>query len=208
LIVGAIRLLFVFQATFIHESSRRLELSVLNYLQFFLVGFLLADVYLTEWKSQPEGEWKWDLISLVGWPALFLVLRSPELAHYVFPFLTFLLYCGVFRSIYFREILSNPYLTAVGGMCYSIYLLHYPIISFVGRFTSRITLGDSFAINLLFQIALISVFILGISAVYFLLIEKPCMYRDWPQRLWGWLQGRTSKRHLKVSEERLVASEE
>ena len=44
--------------------------TVLHELQFFLVGFLLADVYLSDWDERPQGHWGWDLVSLAGWPSL------------------------------------------------------------------------------------------------------------------------------------------
>jgi hypothetical protein len=35
------------------------------------------------------------------------------------------------------------------------------------------------------QFSLIGIAILFVCGVYFLLLEKPCMSRDWPQRVWG-----------------------
>ena len=45
----------IFQAIFVSPDRFRLDRSILGQLQFFLVGFLLADVYLTEWRSNPES---------------------------------------------------------------------------------------------------------------------------------------------------------
>lgn len=38
-------------------------------------------------------------------------------------------------------------------------------------------------VNYLFQLALLIPLLLTASIIFYLLIEKPCMYKDWPQRL-------------------------
>jgi hypothetical protein len=45
-----------------------------SYLQFFLVRFLLADVFLLEWHQEPSRGWTWDAIGLT---ALLIVFIGP-----------------------------------------------------------------------------------------------------------------------------------
>jgi peptidoglycan/LPS O-acetylase OafA/YrhL len=116
----------------------RFELSILAFLQFFLAGFLLADVFLTDWKTSPKQSLYWDLVALIGWPLLFLALQFAVLTHWIFPALVVTLYCAAFRGRWINRILCNRWITAVGGMCYSIYLIHYEVISAVGRFTKSL----------------------------------------------------------------------
>jgi len=167
----------------------RIALSILAYLQFFLVGFLLADIFLTSWKSSPRRSLHWDLVALAGWPLLFLVLQSTVLTHWVFPALVFALYCAAFRGRWINRIFCNRCITAVGGMCYSIYLIHYEVISAVGRFTKTLGAHLPNPVYFMVQVALVGSCIVVICGIYFVVLEKRCMRRDWPKRLWGHLKG-------------------
>ena len=174
------------RALFVH--SPRTSLSILAYLQFFLVGFLLADVSLVSWGEVPRRNLAWDLVALAGWPLLFVILHSRVLADWLFPAWIFLLYCAAFRGRLVNRFFSNRWIAAIGGMCYSIYLLHYEVISAVGRLTRRLGETAPYWIYLSLQLMLIGAAIVVICGVYFVVIEKPCMRRDWPQRLWGYGQ--------------------
>ncbi|MGH9512921.1 MAG: acyltransferase family protein [Terriglobales bacterium] len=181
--VAAIFLLLSLQVLFLPQSHR-MALSILAYLQFFLAGFILADIYVADWKQSPRRTFYWDVVSTCAWPALMVMLHSNALTHWLFPFVVLLLYCSAFRGRVSSRIFRNPFLTVIGGMCYSIYLLHYEVISAVGRHTKTIAEGAPYYIYLLVQFALIALPIVVICGIYFVAIEKPCMRRDWPQRLW------------------------
>jgi peptidoglycan/LPS O-acetylase OafA/YrhL len=176
------------QSLFLPRSGP-LSLSILAYLQFFLVGFLLADVFLADWGESHPTNLAWDIVAIAGWPVLFVVLRADTLVHWLFPFLVFLLCCAAFRGSCSRRIFSNRFITVIGGMCYSIYLIHYEVISAVGRFTRGIAEGCPYWLYLLVQSALIGISILLVCGFYFVLLEKPCMRRNWPRRVWTYLQG-------------------
>jgi len=162
----------------------RVALSILAYLQFFLIGFLIADLFLNNWKNSPRRTFYWDLIALAGWPLLFFALQSKTLTHWLFPALVFTLYCAAFRGRWINRFLCNPWITAVGGMCYSIYLIHYEVISAVGRFTKTLGTHLPNPVYLIVQFLLVGGAIVLVCGLYFMVLEKPCMRRDWPQRLW------------------------
>lgn len=166
----------------------RFDLSILAYLQFFLIGFLIADVFLSHWKNSPHRTFYWDLIALAGWPLLFFALQSKVATHWLFPALVFTLYCAAFRGRWINRFFCNPWITAVGGMCYSIYLIHYEVISAVGRFTKSLGAGLPNSVYLIMQFVLVGGAIVLICGVYFVVLEKPCMRRDWPQRLWRYIK--------------------
>jgi peptidoglycan/LPS O-acetylase OafA/YrhL len=175
------------QSLFLPESGA-VCLSILAYLQFFLIGFLLADVFVADWKETPQTNLAWDVVAIAGWPLLFVVLRADAVTHWIFPFLVFLLYCAAFRGSWSRRIFSNRCITAIGGMCYSVYLIHYEVISAVGRLTKGIAEGYPYWMYLLAQLPLIGASILVVCGFYFVLLEKPCMHRDWPRRVRNYLQ--------------------
>jgi peptidoglycan/LPS O-acetylase OafA/YrhL len=168
----------------LRQIDPRFGLSIVGYLQFFLMGFLLADIFLLEWKTPTQRAGYWDVVTLLGWPALLIALQSETQTQWVFPALTFVLYCAAFRGRWTRRILSWRWVSTIGGMCYSIYLIHYAVISAVGRFTKNIGEGLPNPLYLSLQFAVVGTAIVFVCGVYFLLLERPCMSRDWPQRLW------------------------
>lgn len=182
---AAIMVCLASQAVFLSGHSHpRLHLSILNYLQFFLLGFLLADLFLTEWTAAQNRNYLWDCVSIAGWPLLFFTLRFPTIAHWVFPALLFGLYVAAFRGVVSNRLISIRWVTAIGGMCYSIYLVHYEVISAVGRVTKRFGQPLPNPAYLLFQFVLVAGAIVLVCGTYFVLVEKPCMRRDWLQRAW------------------------
>lgn len=169
--------------TLFFPADGRLELSILNFIQYFLIGLLLADVYLCDWNEVPRQQLRWDVVSLIGWPLLLWLFEWPRVTALLMPFMLFGLYYSVFRSVYVRHLLTRPLLTVIGGMCYTIYLIHIQVISFGGRLFPSLKISDHFFINFLIQLPLF-LFMIGImSVIYFVCVERPCMRRDWPTRL-------------------------
>lgn len=161
------------------------ELTILGHLQFFLAGFVVADLFLTEWNEHPSAALPFDVVALVALSALLLdVPRSHGASTVVFPIAVFLIAYGAFRGRACRLFLRNPYVSTIGGMCYSIYLLHFPLITETGLAVRRwIVYGGSFGADYARLALVILPLVLVASALYFILIERPCMERDWPQRL-------------------------
>ena len=183
LLIGTTLALLAVQLLLVPHHPR-VQLSILAYLQFFLMGFLLADIFLTTWRDSSRRSFYWDAIALVGWPILFLALQSRVLTHWIFPALVLTLYCAAFRGRWINWLICNRWITAVGGMCYSIYLIHYEVISAVGRFTKALGAHLPSPVYLMLQFVLVGSVIVTICGIYFVVLEKPCMRRDWPQRLW------------------------
>jgi peptidoglycan/LPS O-acetylase OafA/YrhL len=159
-----------FQSMLSPESA--LHLTLLGYFQYFLVGFLLAEFYLTD---SPSRRVRWDLISLVGWPALALLLYYPSLLPYLAPFLVGLLYLAAVHGNWTKKVFAHPVLTTIGGMCYTIYLVHNYAIAAFGRLSEGLILSDLFCLRLGTQLILLLPPVLLLSALYFRLVEKPCM---------------------------------
>lgn len=159
-----------------------LELSLLGYAQYFLAGFLLVELYLSN-CLQRTGSWLWDLVSLSGW-CLFLVLlvRGGAITAWTAPWLILLLYVAAFRGHRMNRLVTNAWVATIGGMCYSIYLLHNYLIAAAGMLTERFFFSASFEFRLAIQFLLITPLVLGVSALYFRWLERPCMRPDWPQR--------------------------
>jgi peptidoglycan/LPS O-acetylase OafA/YrhL len=188
-LAGACIAAAIFQSLLSPESA--LRLSLLGYLQYFLAGFLLADFYIT---SSPPEKGQWDLVSLLGWPALALLLFKPQLLPFLAPFLVALLYLGALHGNWSKRIFGHPVLITIGGMCYTIYLLHNYAIAALGRITEGVILSDVFLLRLCTQLVLTVPPVLVISGLFFRLVEKPCMQFRAPRWVWpgaGTVQTRT-----------------
>jgi len=162
-----------------------LRYSIVYYLAFFLAGFLLCDLYLTprEWKPSLS----WDLLALCGWPLVWLLGNNAS--HVLLPFMIVGLYLAAFRGRICSAIFSHPIVTSIGGMCYSIYLFHSLVIAAAGHLTRSVHVGQSFWLYYALQIVLTVPIVLLLCGAFFLLIERPCMDRYWPQKLWQYVRG-------------------
>jgi peptidoglycan/LPS O-acetylase OafA/YrhL len=164
------------------SSDTHLKLSLLGHAQYFLIGFLLAEIYLGSQAGRTS--WLWDGLSIAGWCLLlFLLVANTALSVWFIPWLILLLYIAAFRGRASNLVITNCWITTIGGMCYSIYLLHNYIIAATGWATERLSLQDVFAVRLLIQFLLIAPVVLVVSALYFRFIERPCMRPNWPQQL-------------------------
>jgi peptidoglycan/LPS O-acetylase OafA/YrhL len=155
-------------------------------IQFFLLGWLLADLYITDWTEAPRPARIWDLVGFATVPLLLVGLATvpPPVEHVLTPWLVFALGYSALRSISFRRVLSNRWIATIGGMCYSIYLVHYALFVMVQRFlgpVGRLPASVAPVVSLLVLVP--SAVVVG--AVFFVLVERPCMDPHWLDRAIG-----------------------
>ena len=82
-----------------------------------------------------------------------------------------------------KKWLSFQSILIIGGLCYSIYLIHQGILGFLRHRFATIVFSNVYRINgTIYYIIALSI-ILMVSAVFFLLVEKPTMKRDWYKKL-------------------------
>jgi peptidoglycan/LPS O-acetylase OafA/YrhL len=162
--------------------STHFHYSIGYYLSFFLAGLLLCDLYVN------RGEWKvsllWDCAAIILWPLVWTLGRN--LGHVLLPFAIVALYITAFRGRMCSAIFCNSVITSIGGMCYSIYLFHFLVIYAVKHVVQPIHFGQNFWFYFILQVCMIVPFILVLCGGFFLVIERPCMDRKWPVKLWRW----------------------
>ena len=90
-----------------------------------------------------------------------------------------LLFLCAFRGVAVNRLVTNPWITTIGGMCYSIYLLHNYVMAAAGFVTEPMAQTATFPVRLLVQLTLIGPVVLVVGALYFRLVERPCMNPDW-----------------------------
>lgn len=195
-IVGAIGGFAFLQRFFDHGGYQpTIGFTIAHQLHWFLVGFLLADLYVTDWRRNPtKGSLAWDAIAIAAGVAMWWLLAYRIEIHFTLPIAMFLLYAGGFRGRLLPRFLRQPPIYIIGGMCYTIYLYHFVLVTALGRLTMKIAPSGSFAVHLAIQIVLLAIPILIMSAVLFALFEKPFMIRDWPARLRAFVRARLGRR--------------
>jgi peptidoglycan/LPS O-acetylase OafA/YrhL len=192
---GTMVALIVASAVFKYNGHGVASLNLPGQLQFFLVGFLLADLRATRTDSQ-INRW-WDAVSLVVWVAIFAL---PYRQDFVLAPLILLAYLATFNGPITRKILSTQWIALTGGMCYSFYLMHMLVISTVFKLTRRLIIPSNFLLSYLIQVVLLGTCIYLFSTAYYVLIERPCMDQRWPRKLWTWISNRSRLRQLAAGE--------
>ncbi|MFI5170986.1 MAG: acyltransferase family protein [Chitinophagales bacterium] len=172
--------------TFLSDFAPLSFISLYDFIQYFLVGFLLADLYyhrseIKKFKWAPvagyfafAGIWMFDPQNIHGiWLSIWHLLQL---------FFVFFFYYAVLFQNGFKWV-KKDIIVVIGGMCYSIYLLHYTIISFAGKLLPAYSLtGNVFFDNIIYSI-IILIIVLIISALFYIFIERPCMNKNWPKEL-------------------------
>jgi len=175
----------------------RMDFTVLSQLGLFLAGFLFADIYLEmrQGKTVENARYDWAAVVLfitaIGWPwpdpVALWTLR------HMLPTVILIFLCLMFRGRWLRRFFSWKPVYIIGGMCYSIYLIHYPFMSFFGRAMARKMPGMGYLSTVGIGVLVWVPVILVIATVFFALIEHPCMDYAWPRKLWARVRGTGAK---------------
>lgn len=153
--------------------------TIIAQFHYFILGFIFADFYVTEQLKAIKNKY----FGLVGILIFLLINREDgNLEEMIFIIGCILIFSSVILNDFWNRIFSNKIIAVVGGMCYSIYLLHYPIISFFGNIINQLLEPSKTYYLVLYFIVLIPIIII-ISSIFYLMVEKPCMNNKWPQNL-------------------------
>lgn len=152
-----------------------------GFLCYFLGGMLLADLYSNRHRSMfPAGlGFITGLLIFAGLPFV-ISLQSPML--YILKLL--LLFLAFYLVLFNRRLtvlFSSQLITIIGGMCYSIYLLHTLVFSGVLQGLQALPLMKGPLAVLIYTVILLLA-ALVCSAIFYKFIEQPCMRKGWWKR--------------------------
>lgn len=146
---------------------------------YFLGGMLLADLYVTDNKNYDSG-----LYAAAGLVCFTSSLFIP--AYYTsvwFCIGKLFLMMGYFywgiKNKALKKLLRFTPFTIIGGMCYSIYLLHPGVIGLLMYSIATFQFSENICINGGIHLLITIAAILTVSAVFFVLVEKPTMKKEW-----------------------------
>lgn len=167
------------------ENHEHFSLSVLFYISNFCCGILFAWIYLRFKFLFWRKRFIWDLTTLLALVGLFYFYKPQDqvINNLMFNLSLLVLFIGVFKGTFFNRICSSPLVFVIGGMCYSLYLLHLGAFHFLTPFIlPKIQLlGYGWSLMILaFTVLPISVFI---GSIFYLTIERPTMDEGWFRRL-------------------------
>jgi peptidoglycan/LPS O-acetylase OafA/YrhL len=166
--------------------------NLVGQLAFFGAGMLLADVFADDWRGRlPAPRPFWDAIALPGWillPVVFWEYRVVPVA--ALPLVLGALVAVSMLSPTMRRFLRLTPLVIAGGMCYTIYLLHLPMIDVTAAIVRDLSSPPSFGLGMGLLLVCVLPPLAAATIAFFVLIEKPCMSRDWPRNVAEWLRRR------------------
>ena len=146
-----------------------------KFLHYFFCGILLADLYCTDTVLIRNKTWGFvaGIAALAGY--IFISSIDNPLGYMARLFCMFILFHLVLSNARMKKLFSIEPLVLIGGMCYSIYLLHFAVVSATGMFLKKMGLNVNSEAYFLPLVILFSFLVLVVSAIYFLMVEKPFM---------------------------------
>jgi peptidoglycan/LPS O-acetylase OafA/YrhL len=161
-----------------------LNATIIFWIRYFIAGFVVTDLYLTV-MPKLQNHWIWDLLSAPCWVLAFALGKG--VWNFWGPFILILAFFGAFKGVLLPRFFRLPFVSIVGGMCYSIYLTHsIALQSFYYVYMKLLPGIHSIFPRLIIGEILILPGLIVVGAIFFLLIERPCMDRHWPNRLAAW----------------------
>ena len=161
--------------------------SIYGFIQYFMSGILLCDFFVSNTLQKIFNN-KMMVVSAFICFAVIIYLPindpsySPEfvfLSRIALPFFIGLFYYIIMKNDAVRKMFSYKFIPIIGGMCYSIYLLHYTIISIFGRITINWHFTHSYLLNLCLQTTLLLIPVLILSSIFYYYVERPFMSNKW-----------------------------
>ena len=89
---------------------------------------------------------------------------------------------AVLKGKVLKSLFSIPIISIIGGMCYTLYLLHYPLFYLFIKLGFYLPIENDVMFSI-FNILILTVLAIVVCSIAFLIIEKPFMDKGWPKKL-------------------------
>lgn len=172
----------IFFAIYAFNHLWQLPVSIIHTACYFLSGMLLADLYCCKWKL-----FNHSVVTLYAGVLIFISIHFVFSVKAIELFLLKLLLMNIFFYIaitnaVLKKIMSIQWISIIGGMCYSIYLLHLLVMSAASKLLYNFHIENKLAGFIFYSVCLIAA-VLAVSMIFYKLVEQPCMKRDWYKKL-------------------------
>ncbi len=186
LIVSLVILAIFAKNYFFHAGDTRFSATILSYFGNFGVGIIFAYFYVLDksnfFKSKSSG---YDVLGCVAMFGVFYFYKPQHdiMNNVIFNLSVFGMMLTAFKGKLLNYFYTRSWVYIIGGMCYSIYLLHYAFFHLLVPYTSKFSLGMGYTIDYGLQVLVAIPVMLMVSTIFYVLIERPCMDKDWPKKL-------------------------
>ena len=125
-------------------------------------------------------------------PILFINHESSLIYGIIYPFLVFAFFFLSLHSSIWNSFFKIEVVSIIGGMCYSIYLLHFVVIAVITRFSHFYKVSDAILPNLIVNTIVVLIVSLFVSAIYYKFVEQPFMDKNFPKKIYERIKNRLS----------------
>lgn len=177
----------VFAKNYVFQiGSERMTASILSYFANFGVGILFAYFFVLDCKGWLKiKSYLFDILGILCVLGVFYFYKPQHqiLNNVLFNVSVFGIMLTAFKGKLWNYFYTRSWVYIIGGMCYSIYLLHYAFFHLLVPYTSKLSLNMGYKMDYGIQILVAVPIVLFVSTVFYILIERPCMDKDWPKKL-------------------------
>lgn len=163
--------------------------SILGQLQHFLVGMLMADLYVYAPKWHKKKSLRWDLLGLISFVTLMFTWTEELGKSLIFILAMIGFFSATLKGKILHSMLNLKWLTIIGGMCYTIYLTHLPLTELIYSLIGKIGYSSPYWLHLTISLIITLPLVLLSSMIFFKCIEQPFMKKDSLKQLSRLFQG-------------------
>lgn len=148
--------------------------NLLDYLPYFLLGIFCADIYLDN-KIEIKKHIIFDIICFA---AIIIIFINPNQNIFFLTIIALLTLSN--KSKYFIKLLERKLLYIIGGLCYSIYMLHQKLIYLLNAFyPPNKIFFNNYYLDFGIKFIITAIVVLVSSSIFFILVERPTMKKNW-----------------------------
>lgn len=151
--------------------------SVLAHMSHFVVGIVLAWMFTSKRSLFSYKSYFFDALFCFALILMFLLYKPQHLMLNLlgFNFAVFVTVYSIFNSKLINWILTRKVIYILGGMCYSIYLIHYAFYHLLVPVFLSIFASQNMSVNLIYLSVTVIPITIIISGLYYVLLERPFM---------------------------------
>lgn len=150
---------------------------ILGQLQHFLVGLLMADLYVNAPNWHKKKSILWDVIGVASILTLMFTWTEELGKSLAFMVAMVGFFAAALKGKLFHKMLSFSWIAIIGGMCYTIYLTHLPLLELVYSLIGKIGYSSPYWLQLSISLLVAIPMVLLSSMIFYKYIEQPFMLK-------------------------------
>lgn len=174
--------------------------SILGQLQHFLIGLFAADLFVHSKKWIQEKSYGFDLLGIISIPIMMFTWTDDLEKALLFSAALMGFFLSALKGKFIPQILSFKWIPIIGGMCYTIYLTHLPLLELTYSLIDRIGYSTTYISGLTISLIIALPIILFSSIIFYAVIERPFMKKDGFQQVLNKTRSLIGKRQVKTEQ--------